>query len=120
MLDDSKEDVSIFDEYISQQTKATGLGKKLEKDTPEYHELLGEHKSQNKRHTYMSEDGKFIYYVGVIDYLQDYNIRKKGENFFKTLFAPSKDKDYISAVHPPLYRNRYHDFMQNHVITNQF
>lgn len=63
--------------------------------------------ARNKRHTFMSEDGKFIYYIGVIDYLQDYNLRKTGETFFKQKMQSAETKDLISAVHPNLYRNRF-------------
>jgi hypothetical protein len=31
----------------------------------------------------MSAEGKYIYHLGIIDYLQDYNIEKKLENFAK-------------------------------------
>ena len=35
------------------------------------------------RHRYLSKCGKYIYHVGIIDYLQDYNFEKKAENFYK-------------------------------------
>ena len=38
-----------------------------------------------KRHTYMSDDGMYLYHLGIIDYLQDFNLNKKGENAFKGL-----------------------------------
>ena len=64
----------------------------------------------------MSEDGMFIYHVGIIDYLQDFNIEKWGENKYKSLIS---DGNLISAVPPRPYCKRYFAFMQNQVIINQ-
>ena len=33
----------------------------------------------------MSDDGMYLYHLGTIDYLQDFNLNKKGENAFKGL-----------------------------------
>jgi len=38
---------------------------------------------QCNRHKYISENGRYIYHVAIIDYLQDYNFEKKGENWIK-------------------------------------
>jgi len=35
------------------------------------------------RHKFLSRCGRYIYHVGIIDYLQDYNFDKKIENFLK-------------------------------------
>ena len=40
----SDEEFSLFDEYILNQSQLSGLGKKLEKDSEEYHEMLGDQK----------------------------------------------------------------------------
>jgi len=64
----------------------------------------------------MSEDGKFIYHLGIIDYLQDFNFDKWGENKLKGIIA---DKDLISSVPPKQYLNRYFKFMQSQVVINQ-
>lgn len=57
----------------------------LHKDRPKYVQYYGDlDKDQvKKRHTFMSEDGMYLYFVGIIDYLQEYNWKKKGENYFK-------------------------------------
>jgi 1-phosphatidylinositol-4-phosphate 5-kinase len=48
-------------------------------------ENFREKKAKNKlRHQFISECGKWIYHLSVIDYLQDFNIEKKIENFLKT------------------------------------
>ena len=39
---------------------------------------------RSSRHTFMSEGGKYIYHIGIIDYLQDFNLEKKMENQYKS------------------------------------
>ena len=64
----------------------------------------------------MSEDGKFIYHLGIIDYLQDFNMDKWGENKLKSLIS---DGTMISSVPPKAYMERYFNFMQSQVVINQ-
>ena len=64
----------------------------------------------------MSDDGMYLYHLGIIDYLQDFNLNKKGENAFKGLID---DATQISAVHPKAYAERFFKFMQETVIKNQ-
>ena len=71
---------------------------------------------EDKRHVFMSEDGMYLYHMGVIDYLQDFNWIKWGENKYKSL---KTDGDYISAVPPPWYAKRFIEFMCNNVLINQ-
>ena len=65
---------------------------------------------KNSRHCFMSEDGKYLYHIGIIDYLQDYNYDKKGENFLKSFID---DGSKISAVPPDYYSVRFFNFMQS-------
>ncbi|KAL6078191.1 Phosphatidylinositol-4-phosphate 5-kinase [Balamuthia mandrillaris] len=53
-----------------------------------------------------------IYFMGIIDILQPYNIRKRVEHTFKAL---RYDGDSISAVHPKLYASRFKEYMFGHV-----
>jgi hypothetical protein len=64
----------------------------------------------------MSDDGMYLYHLGIIDYLQDFNLNKKGENAFKSLID---DGTQISAVYPKPYAERFFRFMQQYVIKNQ-
>ena len=68
------------------------------------------------RYCFLSQDGKFIYHVGIIDYLQDFNFDKMVENRYKSIIS---DGQKISAVHPKMYCERFFDFMQSQVIINQ-
>jgi len=54
----------------------------------------------------LSSDGKVMYYMGIIDILQLYNLKKKAEVFAKSYFL-SKDKKGISAVPPQPYSTRF-------------
>ena len=69
------------------------------------------------RHRFYSSNKKYIYHVGIIDYLQDFNLDKILENKFKTLFRSSNAE--ISAVEPNRYASRYLKFMRDHVFINQ-
>ena len=64
----------------------------------------------------MSDDGMYLYHLGIIDYLQDFNLSKQGENKFKGLIS---DPTMISAVHPKPYAERFFKFMQESVVRNQ-
>jgi len=50
-----------------------------------------------------------IYFMGIIDILQPYNLRKRIETGLKGL---RYDKEGISAVAPDLYARRFVDFMK--------
>eukprot|EP00004_Rigifila_ramosa_P027810 TRINITY_DN918_c0_g1_i3.p1 TRINITY_DN918_c0_g1~~TRINITY_DN918_c0_g1_i3.p1 ORF type:complete len:442 (+),score=90.42 TRINITY_DN918_c0_g1_i3:100-1425(+) len=49
-----------------------------------------------------------IYYIGIIDFLQEYNVRKKLEHSWKSI---QHDKHEISAVDAREYAHRFADFM---------
>merc|ERR1711957_369577 len=94
------------------------------------HNLTAEQRHQLKdsfnenmrnRHTFLSKKCKYIYHVGIIDYLQDYHMEKQAENFLKeTILGRSTEKDgEISAVHPSRYAPRFVRFMASNVIIDQ-
>lgn len=66
------------------------------------------------RHKFLSKDCKYIYHLGIIDYLQDFNIEKKLEYYAKSSYN-KKDAE-ISAVHPDRYSVRFLNFMEDKVI----
>ena len=74
-------------------------------------------KFKGNRHKFLSTDGKYIYHIGIIDYLQDYNFEKKMENFLK--YTVLMKGAGISAVEPPTYGERFLRFMRDHVIVDQ-
>ena len=59
-----------------------------------------------------NKQGNEIYYVGLIDILQQYNNRKRGETFFKAFVHDIKQ---ISSVDPETYAERFVDFMDAHI-----
>jgi hypothetical protein len=71
-----------------------------------------------KGHVYKSDNEKYIYIVGIIDYLQKFNTRKKLEHFFKGLIY-GKEKDMISAVRHDLYGQRFLNFMTKNVFIHR-
>jgi 1-phosphatidylinositol-4-phosphate 5-kinase len=61
---------------------------------------------------YYSKNEKYIYFIGIIDYLTKFNKTKQFENKFKTLMNYSKRKT-ISAVNPLIYAQRFSEFIQD-------
>lgn len=56
--------------------------------------------------------GDEIYYCGVIDILQQYNLTKRAENFFKGFFH---NREQISAVDSKTYAARFVKFMNDNI-----
>lgn len=74
-----------------------------------------ENKLRYKRNSYLSSNKEEIYHIGIIDYIQLWDTRKKQENLLKSTWF-SKDKYRISAVEPTLYMNRFQSFIIDHVL----
>ena len=55
--------------------------------------------------------GSEVYYIGIIDILQQYNFRKIGEHAYKSLLRPSR-AHHISAVTPSEYAMRFVRFLE--------
>lgn len=55
------------------------------------------------------ENYPIIYYLGIIDILQEYNIKKKVENAFKRITDSQQE---ISCVDPATYAARFVNFIQ--------
>jgi 1-phosphatidylinositol-4-phosphate 5-kinase len=64
---------------------------------------------------YYSSDSKYIYFIGIIDYLTRFDKMKQIENAFKT-FMNQKSKHTISAVNPVYYADRFYSFITKEVL----
>ena len=58
----------------------------------------------------MSIDKSKIYYLGIIDIFTEYNMKKKGEHFLKSI---QHDSQTISCVPPDQYANRFYTFIKD-------
>lgn len=86
---------------------------------PDYNPIIGFLDDlKYKGHVYKSDNEQYIYIVGIIDYLQKFNTRKKLEHFFKGLIY-GKEKDMISAVRQDLYAQRFFNFMTKNVFIHR-
>ena len=72
---------------------------------------------EGNRHSFISECGKFIYRIGIIDYLQDFSTHKYLEYVAK-VYVLHQGRG-ISCVPPGEYAERYLRFMKAHVIIDQ-
>lgn len=74
--------------------------------------------NQGNQHRYISSDGRFIYNLAIIDYLQAYDWEKYGEHMLK-VWVYQRDGAKISATDPNPYARRFQRFMREEVIINQ-
>ena len=82
---------------------------------PDYKQILYLLEDPKYRgHVYKSENENYIYIIGIIDYLQEYNFKKKMEHCLKGIIY-GKEKNMVSAVEPEYYGKRFNDFMKNNV-----
>lgn len=59
--------------------------RRLRDTNPELYRQLALDINRENPHNFMSDNGKYIYHIGIIDYLQDYNWEKKLENQYKSI-----------------------------------
>lgn len=64
------------------------------------------------RRIFRSSDNKYIYCIGIIDYLQKYNFKKKFEHKLKKIIHDNK----ASAVDSKLYAFRLKKFVDNQIL----
>lgn len=100
-------------DYLALEQKFTGH--KLVAECREKFEK--ENNKQERRHKFLSKNGKFIYHLGIIDYLQDYSTSKQLENLWKQHIL--QHGNMISAVNPYDYALRFLKFMRDNVIIDQ-
>ena len=60
---------------------------------------------------------KKTYHLGIIDYLQEYNTKKRIELKMKSLFVNSDDVKTISVADPKYYQERFKGFMYDKVFS---
>lgn len=63
---------------------------------------------------FKSKNMKYIYILGIIDYLQKFKFAKSFERTYKTYILLNNQK-YLSAVHPVDYSNRMLKFIRDYV-----
>lgn len=74
---------------------------------------MAEELEKNSQHIYQStEDAKMKYHVGIIDYLQLYDVQKKMEKYSKKMLKLNKNLD-TSSQDPSTYANRFSTFVQS-------
>ena len=58
-----------------------------------------------------------IYFTGLIDFLQEYNTKKKMESVYKSVkYAKKGGKKVISSVHPKDYADRLYNFIEKYIV----
>ena len=71
------------------------------------------------RNLIVSDQGDFIYHIGIIDFLQDYSFAKKAETAFKTMSSKGNEANFISCVSPHRYAFRFVRYIQENVLLHR-
>jgi hypothetical protein len=66
-----------------------------------------------------SDDFEQVYHLGIIDYLQEWDIHKKTERMSKMLLN-SHIRDTMSAVKSKKYQKRFVDFVSKNVVKRPY
>ncbi len=64
-----------------------------------------------ERHILDSEDQPVVYHMGLIDYLQEWNVGKKLERATK-IIGLRRDPKGLSCIEPITYQNRFMAFLK--------
>jgi len=121
-----QKDLNIKEPFPIDPPTATRLYQMIKHDSKfleknnlmDYSLLLGVHKVRpgtvRKPNDIKSSDGSAIYYIGIIDYLTDYNVAKWFETTYKAM--TTADRAGISAVPSSEYGERFRNFMKRKVL----
>jgi len=88
-------------------------------DDPQYEEIINLFGDRRCcRRIFKSENKKYLYIMGIIDYLQKFNVAKFLENKYKSLLY-GDEIIYVSAVNPSIYSDRMFEFAKDFIfVTN--
>ena len=70
-------------------------------------------------HAEADGDDEFFYRFGVIDFLQAYTRRKKLESLLLRKRFNKKPKNCFSCVEPPIYADRFYEFLAANLFTDE-
>ncbi len=73
-------------------------------------------KYAGRRNVYVSPQG-YVYYMGIIDYLQEFDTMKILENRFKRLRHGQKKMEEVSAIEPEPYAARFLRFVKRRILS---
>ena len=71
---------------------------------------------KNRRGIYVSPKG-YVYYIGIIDYLQEFDTMKILENRFKRFRHGQKKMEEVSAIEPEPYAVRFLKFVKRQILS---
>ncbi|CAD8098750.1 unnamed protein product [Paramecium sonneborni] len=66
---------------------------------------------KNQANTFMCDDIRYRYHIGIIDYLQEYNVQKQFEKYSKKIIKLNQNLD-TSSQDPKIYANRFQQFIR--------
>ncbi|CAK85804.1 unnamed protein product (macronuclear) [Paramecium tetraurelia] len=66
---------------------------------------------KKKANIFMCDDVRYRYHIGIIDYLQEYNVQKQFEKYTKKIIKLNQNLD-TSSQDPKIYANRFQQFIR--------
>lgn len=78
--------------------------------------LLGD--CRYRYRTFISNEKNYVYILGIIDYLQKFNVKKFFENKYLSILYGDEIK-YVSAVEPIIYSERMFDFSREYIFISK-
>jgi len=105
--------------FFENQSRFPSVKSDIMQASPSSRKLIEEARAAftKTRNTFISSNGRFIYHISIIDYLQFFDLSKRMENYFKRL--KNKQGAEISAIHPNPYAIRFVNFMGLKVFPTQ-
>lgn len=86
----------------------------------DYEKIMNSFRDQRSRYkVFVSKNKKYIYCIGIIDYLQQFTMTKFLENRYKSLLY-GNDIKYVSAVDPISYCRRMLKFAKDSIFIESF
>ncbi|KAL9245390.1 hypothetical protein vseg_019051 [Gypsophila vaccaria] len=110
-----RRDPTLSDFFTDTNRPGPRFGAKIKARATQMSQILKEVSTKSRR-AITPDKYNVILYLGIIDFLQSYNMIKRIEHAFKSLQYDAKE---ISAVKPELYANRFQDFLCKVLIADE-
>ncbi|KAK9749459.1 hypothetical protein RND81_02G127400 [Saponaria officinalis] len=109
-----RRDPTLSDFFTEANRPGPRFGTKVSARASQMSQTLKEVSTRGRR-TRPPEGYNVVLYLGIIDFLKNYNVIKRLEHAFKSLQYDAKE---ISSVKPELYASRFQDFLCKVLLTD--
>ncbi|XP_074321540.1 phosphatidylinositol 4-phosphate 5-kinase 10-like [Silene latifolia] len=107
-------DPTLSDFFTDADRNPTRFGAKIPARAVKISRSMKEGSTTTGRKPIVAERSSVLLYIGIIDFLQSYNMIKRLEHAYKSLQYDARE---ISSVKPTLYSTRFQDFLSKVFLT---